>query len=308
MATMARSVEAEEQKSLHKYHAAANVLSGHLRQPVDQEIYRQAPVALNDLRGGHFFQRAQNYSLEGLISFKSGYTRVSGNRSLKNHGWVTVATSVVEGLNVADVLTVDRVVAQTSTEHPIDNGHTPHVTFLGTQFENLRIGGYKVEVDLDLGVCGAKPEGDKLYTSSPAFLDRAERQVGGIGRALALPSEVQTAYDADIAQINWLKERRDTEQSNGFSKDGSQPKVVCSLVSAIGPVPIPGVKSFRNVLEIPDFGIVILGELTVGERLYEPCERPSNYFDVTMLNLQMGCVVDGQAQAANTATNGHHHP
>src|SRR3984957_6474837 len=123
MATMARSVEAEGQKSSHKYHAAANVLSGHLRQPVDQEIYRQAPVALNDLRGGHFFQRAQNYSLEGLISFTSGYTRVSGNRSLKNHGWVTVATSVVEGLNVADVITVDRLVTQTSTEHPIESGH-----------------------------------------------------------------------------------------------------------------------------------------------------------------------------------------
>ena len=152
MATTARSSETE--KVWHEYHAEANVLSGHLKQPVNREIYRQAAVGLDDLRGGHFFQRAEHYSLEGLISFKSGYSHVSGNRSLKNHGWVTLATSVLEGLNVLDVVTADRMVAQISTEHPLDNGRTPHVTFLGTHFENLRVGGYKVEVELDLGICG----------------------------------------------------------------------------------------------------------------------------------------------------------
>src|ERR1700721_2593345 len=54
MATMARSSETE--KVWHEYHAEANVLSGHLKQPVNREIYRQAAVGLDDLRGGHFFQ------------------------------------------------------------------------------------------------------------------------------------------------------------------------------------------------------------------------------------------------------------
>ena len=74
MATMARPIVTGEEKSSHKYHAEANILNGHLRQPVDQEINQQAPVKLNDLRGGHFFQRAELYSLEGLISFRSGYS------------------------------------------------------------------------------------------------------------------------------------------------------------------------------------------------------------------------------------------
>jgi hypothetical protein len=308
MAAMARSTAKENENVWHEYHAEANVLSGHLKQPVNQEIYRQAAVGLEGLRGGHFFQRTEHFSLEGLISFKSGYSHVSGNRSLKNHGWVTLATSVLEGLNVLDVITADRVVAQVSTEHPLENGHTPHVTFLGTHFENLRIGGYPVEVELDLGICGEKPGGDKLYTSSAGFLDRAEQQSRGIARAHGLPSAVRAEYDTDLAYIGRLKERGDRESVDESREEGSHPKVVCSLVSKIAPIGIPGVKTFGNVLEIPGFGIVTLAELTVGEKRYEPEEMPSNYFDLTMLKLQMGCIGDGQAQAANVAANGHHHP
>ena len=305
MATTARSSETE--KVWHEYHAEANVLSGHLKQPVNREIYRQAAVGLDDLRGGHFFQRAEHYSLEGLISFKSGYSHVSGNRSLKNHGWVTLATSVLEGLNVLDVVTADRMVAQISTEHPLDNGRTPHVTFLGTHFENLRVGGYKVEVELDLGICGDRPEGDKLYTSSAGFLDRAERQAGTIVRAKGLPSAIQTQYDTDLTGIQLLKERVGKENGDESREKETHPKVVCSLVSKIGLIPIPGVKSFGNVLEIPGFGFVALAELSVGEKFYKG-ETPSNYFDLTMIKLQMGCIGDGQAQAANVTANGHHHP
>ena len=311
MATMARASVTDETKPWHRYHAKADILSGHLKQPVNQEIYRQAPVALDDLRGGHFFQRAENYSLEGLISFKSGYTRVSGSKSLKNHGWVTLATSVLEGLNVVDVLTVDRVVAQVSTEHPLENGHTPHVTFLGTRFENLCVGGYKVDVDLDLGICGEKPEGDRLYTADPGFLDRAEQQCRQIAHAAGLPSAFQADYDAELTLINQLKEHGDREQVNGFGEVGSHPKVACSLVSRIGPVPIPGAKSFGNVLEIPGFGIVTFGALEVGEKVYDPSkpsEKATNYFSVTMLKMQLGCPVTGPLQAANATANGHSHP
>jgi hypothetical protein len=308
MATMARPIVTGVEKPSHMYHAAANVLSGHLRQPVDQEINEQAPVKLNDLRGGHFFQRAERYSLEGLISFRSGYSHVSGNRSLKNHGWVTLATSVLEGLNVLDVITADRVVAQVSTEHPLQDGHTPHVTFLGTHFENLRVGGYKVEVELDLGICGEKPQSDKLYTSDLGFLDRVERQCASIVRAPGLPSAVQIEYDTDLKTIDELKARGPGEKSNGSGRNGSGPKVVCSLVKSIGPIPIPGVKSFGNVLEIPGFGVVSLAELRVGEKIYKPSVRPSNYFDVTMLRLEMGCIGDGQASAGNLTANGHHQP
>ena len=85
---------------------------------------------------------------------------MSGSRSLKHHGWVTLSTSIMEGLNVFEVITADRVVSQVSTEHlPArspgkDPDHVPRVTFVGSQFKNLRVGGLPVKLTLDLGICG----------------------------------------------------------------------------------------------------------------------------------------------------------
>src|SRR6266568_2304740 len=99
----------------HDFHAEAHALSGNLQLPVRQPIYKQAAVTLTGYDGGHFFQRTEKYSLEGVISFDAGYTHVSGSPSeKKGHGWITLATSVLEGLNVLDVITADRVVAQAS--------------------------------------------------------------------------------------------------------------------------------------------------------------------------------------------------
>jgi hypothetical protein len=269
---------------------------------LNQEIHQQVPVLLKDRRGGHFFQRAERYSLEGLISFESGYTRVSGNRSLKNHGWVTLATSVLEGLNVLDVITADRMVAQVSTEHPLENGHVPHVTFLGTHFENLRVGGYPVEVELDLGICGEKPKGDTPYTEDPGFLDRIERQCASIASAPGLSTALRAEYDEELKQIAEIR------NGNGSGKgEGKPPKLGCTLVKSISPIPIA--KSYGNVLEIPGFGAVLLAAVEVGSLAKagasaQAGDKVGNYFNLTMLQMRMGCIGDGKVSAGNASTNG----
>ena len=300
MATMPKPFVTHE--TSHEYHAEANVLHGHLKLPLNQEIHQQVPVLLKDRRGGHFFQRAEHYSLEGLISFESGYTRVSGNRSLKNHGWVTLATSVLEGLNVLDVITADRMVAQVSTEHPLENGHVPHVTFLGTHFENLRVGGYRVEVELDLGICGEKPKGDTPYTEDLGFLDRIERQCASIASAPGLPTALRAEYDEELKQIAEIR------NGNGSGKgEGKPPKLGCTLVKSISPIPIA--KSYGNVLEIPGFGAVLLAAVEVGSLAKagasaQAGDKAGNYFNLTMLQMRMGCIGDGKVSAGNASTNG----
>ncbi len=127
------------QTPYHDYHAEASVLSAHLQRPIEQKIEPQSPVSLNDRRGGHFTRYVENVSVEGLISFTRGETRVSGSRSMKTNGWVTLSTSIIEGLDVFEIITADRVVSQVSTEHPYEDGHFPDVTFLGTQFTNLSV-------------------------------------------------------------------------------------------------------------------------------------------------------------------------
>src|ERR1700751_3484275 len=89
----------------HDYHAEAHVLSGKLERPIEQEIEEHAPVSLQDRRGGHFTRFTETVSIEGLITFSKGKSRVSGSRSLKHNGWVTLSTSVLEGLNAFEVIT-----------------------------------------------------------------------------------------------------------------------------------------------------------------------------------------------------------
>jgi len=162
-------------KRKHYYFAEANVVNATLQTPLQAEVRPQAFLKLPD-SGGNFSERAENFRFEGVISFGSAYTQAAGYESDKpDGGWVTLVTSVVEKLNVLDVVTVDRVVAQISVEHPLQ-GYVPRVTFLGTRFENLQVAGQRIEPKLNLGFCGPKPGGDKLYLEDPGFRGRVEEQ------------------------------------------------------------------------------------------------------------------------------------
>ena len=308
----------------HVYHAEAHVLSGNLKHPIDQPIEKQARVVLEKTReAGHISESVREISLEGLISFKAGHSHASGSKIEKkdlwgndHSGWVTLSTSVLEGLNVFEVITADRVVAQVSTEHAMKNGHVPKVTFLGTRFENLRVGGYPVKVELDLAICGDKPKEDKPYLQDRGFLDRVQRQLEDIAGAKGLPDDLEKKYDAKVAYIDDLKKR-----ANGRSKGerNGYPKLECSLVKSIGPIPIPGVKTFGNIIFIPDFGTVSLAEVEVGiapddglpdksQGDSPPKPGDSNYFTLHMLNMHLGCIGGGTVTGATAMANGHGSP
>ena len=304
MATMTEvSQTVDQQTPYHDYHATASVLSGQLKRPIEQKIEEQAPVRLEDRRGGNFTRFAENVSIEGLISFTKGKTRVSGSRSLKNNGWVTLSTSIAEGLNVFEVITADRIVSQVSTEHPYENGHFPQVTFLGTQFTNLAVGGFPLQLTFNFGICGNRPADNRSYLQDATFLNAVKQQTQKIADAVGLPKELKARYDEKVATIDRLIRISD---DNEPPRD--EPKITCSLIDSIGKIPIPGVTSYGNILVIPDFGTVALGEIEVGEKKYRDSAKPSVYFELTGINMQMGCVADGSAQVATSKANGHMHP
>jgi hypothetical protein len=308
----------------HTYHAEAYILSGHLEHPIKQPIESYGRVLLETRRETLLTQSVGKTSVEGLISFESGHTRVIGSQvkhktDIFGHdhaGWVTLSTSVLEGFNIVDILTADRVVAQVSTEHPMTEGHVPRVTFLGTRFENLRIGGYKVEVELDLGICGNKPEGDRPYLEDSGFLDRVERQLDRMADTKDLPEGLEKKCSAEIAYIDDLRKCANggaNRGRNGYSK------LPCSLVKSIGPIPVPGVRTFGNLIYIPNFGTVALAELEVGigpshgsfsesreSSSVEPSD--SNYFTLNMMGLKLGCPVGGNVGGGGVSSNGTTHP
>lgn len=289
----------------HEFHAKANVLSGELQRPIVQKIEAQAPVSLEDRRGGLFSRSVEDVSIEGLISFTKGQTRVSGARSLKHHGWVTLATSVLEGFNVFETIASDRVVTQISTDHPYENGHIPLVTFLGTQFGDLRVSGFPIPLTLKLGICGPRPDGGRSYLRDLNFLTGVKEQTQEIADGDGLPKEIRARYIQRLELVQELIRTKDEDEM------ASRPEILCSLVQKIDISKVDrglGVQAFGHVLVVPEFGVVELGQIAVGEKKYEGTERPCVYFELTAMKIKLGCSGDGTQTVGTVTANGHTRP
>ncbi len=255
----------------HHFHAESTVLHADLKHPLHQEIKPQAFVKLSE-GGGYLSEHSQDFRIEGVASYKKAYTHVAGHRSQKPEGgWITLVTSAVERLNVLDVVTADRVVAQISTNHP-DDGYIPSVTFLGTRFENLRIAGEPVTATLNINILGQKLAGDGLYLEDPAFLKLA-----------GLASPPTGVGD------QWKKHIAARKAGEDMPKPGAA--VNCSLATGVTAGPW---KTSGNVIDVPDFGKIFLAELKV------ECDT----FHLTMIRLDMGCIASGIMAVGGEIVNG----
>jgi hypothetical protein len=341
------SASKDKKPSTHQYHAIAHALSGHLRHPVSQTIKEQAQVTIEGERGGHVTEQLRAFNLEGVLTFEKAHSRVSGSRSPKNSAWITLSTSIVEGLNVFEVITADRVVSQVSTEHAHEDGHVPDVTFLGTKFVNLRLSGFEIKPKFRFGICGTKPAGMTAYVRDPEFLARAKAQLARVEKELsALIDDVSNSQtkqqkpDIDDKQDRVLLQRHrallqeahdryskklraveDVENppkpsggiaadtgGNGRSAD-KMTAVTCSLIDEI-----------ENIEELQK---AIPGLRAAGHVLFIPefgivalgeidvssnSEHNDNYFTLKMLDMDLGCVGDGKVTTALAAANGRHNP
>jgi hypothetical protein len=276
-------------KRVHYYHADTSALGGHFTTPVQHSIPVQAPLSLPPV-GGYATARVGAFQLDGLISFKGAYTQVGGSVSEKNGAWTTVASSVVEGINVHDVLTADRVVSQIAAEHPRE-GYDPKVTFVGTRFENLRVGGYALDVSLDLGLCS--PNGDR-YPSKPCFDD--ERFLTAVGEQYRRMTDEKCipAWQKDRQIPNWVRERYTWDNSNASRQQKGV--VLCTLVKEVRGE-FPGTV-YGNVLDVPEFGKIFLGELIVDH----------NSFRLIGMRLELGCFTHGKVTVGSSNLEGRTQP
>jgi hypothetical protein len=275
--------EIENRKPEHFYHAEAHALSGHLVLPIKRTIEPQIPLSILP-SGGYNSQRAGIFHLEQVISYRSAYTEVAGNKEEKpGHGWSTLATAVIEGLNILEVVTADRVVAQISTEHPLI-GHVPHITFLGTRFENLRIAGHPVHLDLDLNFLGPKPAQDAPYNSNRSLIERIAKQRKRITEDKNLPEEVRERYN------RLPKETSDSDSMH------------CSLVNQVnGELPA---HHAGHVIHVPDFGTIHLAAVHVHHEEFHHGTPLKTTVDLKMIEAHMGCLATGTVGVATAKTNG----
>jgi hypothetical protein len=127
------------------YHGLAIGVSGHIAPPKEHIIEVQAPSAL-PFTGGHSSSRVENYRYDHILSFSSAHTTSTGNES--ENSFHTLATATIEKLNILNVVTADRVVARLASKYSPATGQH-FATIVGSHFENLRIAGSTVKVDID---------------------------------------------------------------------------------------------------------------------------------------------------------------
>lgn len=151
------------------YNASAYGLAGEIERPLRHSISAQAATTLAG-SGGRGFQRIEDFSVPPFVSFDLAYTEVGGSFDDCHNQHTTFAYSVIEGLNIAGMITADRVVARMAIYSPplpdpsgqeaprkqskkagkaaakADPEHTFDIT--GSYFDNLRVAGHKIEVQL----------------------------------------------------------------------------------------------------------------------------------------------------------------
>jgi hypothetical protein len=270
---------------VHEFDAEAFCTHGNFLRPIQHELKPKSSASLPK-EGGYCYDRAEAYRFHGLFSHRGSYSHVAGNRSPKpDHGWVTLATSVVEGLNIMDVVTADRIVAQISTEYPLE-GYVPTVTFLGTRFENLQIAGHPVKLEMNAEFFGDKPANDLTYHADKEFRERVSQQRAGILKGGHVPDEIAGRY-------NRLPQSPTPEET-----------IECSLVQSVEGS-YPG-RSYGHAIDIPHFGKIYLGVVKLEQSVYTTSTgvHPKTTISLTMIEAKMGCIGDGQLGVGNGKTNG----
>jgi hypothetical protein len=270
------------------YHASAHALSGELTRPVQRLIEVQAGISLPST-GGAGSSSVENFRVDEVVSFRRGYSQVSGSIKRETNKIIhtTHAAAAVEGLNILDVVTADRIVARLSSsfEVPPPGGPSPtegKVLLIGSKFENLRIAGYLVDVELDhelfleLGTFSSVRNTWKLKDSKLRQMSGETHKAFGLDDKV-LPDRLEPdggMFTSIVKEVHF--------KDPGFGKHQGEFKH-------------PGVERLgRHAYHVVDFGKIFLGEVL--------CQHGRK--TLTMLRVELGCPNGGSFIAAEGSSNG----
>src|SRR5215467_9540483 len=99
------------------YNASAYGLAGEIERPTRCSIPMQAATTLAG-SGGRGYQRVERFTAPPFVSFDAAYTEVGGSFDECHNQHTTFAYSVIEGLNIAGMITADRIVARMAIYSP----------------------------------------------------------------------------------------------------------------------------------------------------------------------------------------------
>jgi hypothetical protein len=266
----------------YHYHAHGHGFSAQFGRPLQHTVEVQAASSL-PITGGHGASRVDNFKFNEIVSFKAAYSHVSGSRDEHDGSHTSLVTATVEGLNVLDVVTSDRIVARLAAHH-LPGKEEPSIIPLGSKFENLRIAGCPVEIELDCELfceCDTHGEFKKRFEKDKKFRELVEERFLWGKLEKDIPEFIQKRY-------NWAGQKG-LPESHGV--------VLCSLVKNVETT-CPGVKRYGHVLVVPQFGRVFLAELFLKQ----------SQRTLVMVRLELGSPVSGDLTVAQAINNGHTWP
>lgn len=233
------------------YHAEAVAASGYITLPIHETMPAQAATAAPIL-GGYASATSENFRHRNYLSFDRAESQVVGSYSDKDQAHGTLATTTIEGLNIMDVVTCDRIVARITTKHPGGPNEASFIP-LGSRFENLRIAGQPIQVELATDIFAEHDTWTKLTEAHAK---------GGSVRA-------------DLEKLAITRgEGGGFPQSNGMMH--------CTLARNLDRLP-GGLSRNGHGIYVPHFGTVYLADYFATKSMHR----------LLMMHVDLGCSVEG---------------
>jgi hypothetical protein len=249
------------QKPSYSFRVDANALDGIVEEPFHKVIPTVAPVSLPE-GGGFVTARSEAFNLDEIVSCSSAYSRVSGTKHAD--GSISIlTTAVVEDLNLLEVVTAERVVAQVSISIPAGSNEF-QISLTGSRFEGLWLAGRRCQPTLNSELI---PPGGLPFTWQNV-------QKAGQSLAKDLIAIFKARGDKDAEQ--WAQKRHGWMTANPPPPaDGGE--LLCSLVNGVD-------GNDGHIVEIPGFGRIFLGELRVSH----------DSVQLVAIRAELGCPVEGK--------------
>jgi len=273
-------------KQVFYFNADASAVGGFLHEPF-RSVPTPCSAALSST-GGHTTTQATDFNFEDGIKARAAYTHVSGRPSRQNGPWTQRTVSVVEGFNLLDRVTADRLVAQMFIEQPAADGGPRKISFAGSHFSNLRIDGRPIEPVLDATLLPPHHREADAYNRDAAFNPELEwPELTEFARRQG----AERLAEKDLP--GWGRERLGwIAAANSAEKAAFEGYTLCSLVNRIEGVTVG--QASAHFIDLPDFGRIFLAEVTVLPYAAH----------LTMLRAELGCKVSGQVTGGTVGSNG----
>jgi hypothetical protein len=272
----------------HMYHASAFGVSGELLRPAQRSIPAQATTTLAP-GGGRGFDRVDNFQLDGVLSFRSAYTEVGGSFDDCHNMHTSYASSVIEGLNIAGMVTADRVVSRIAVyaAHE-DSADESSFDITGSCFENLRICGHPVDVKLATHEFHKHDTYSKFEQALQAKKADHLLFLSGLSK---LAAKQLLELEGDYHALHGVS-KRIAGWKQGTPKNRSGSTYLCSAAGHLDLKQHVGANSeiqgFGPIICIPKFGVIRLAEVVIHKE-----RRQLNMLKVEMCSTGTGTVHGG---------------